>query len=592
MDSDQTQDLIAALRAVVGRKHVLVGDRRTRRYCTGYRAGVGNVVAVVRPGSLVQQWRTLRICIGAGCVVIPQAANTGLTGGSTPDEKGYDRPVVLVSLMRLKGLHLIDEGRQVICLPGSTLRELEDALRPLGREPHSVIGSSCIGASVIGGVSNSSGGALMRRGPAFTRHALFAQIDQVGELRLVNHLGVALGERAETILARLEDGRFDSADITPSVSSSDTGYGRHVRAIDEPTPARYNADPRTLFEASGNAGKLMVFAVRLDTFQREDREAVFYIGTNDPDELERLRRDALMRFESLPVAAEYIHREAYDLARHYGKDTYLAIRHLGMRGLPRLFSIKARIDNLAGRLRLSAFSITDRLLQLVGLFAPPHLPRRMEEWRDRFEHHLLLQVAGPGIDEAQAYLSDIFPSSSGDVFLCSAVEASAAFLHRFVVASAGVRYRALHGANIGALVSLDIALPRNVRDWFETLPAPLKSMIRHRIYYGHFFCHVFHQDYLLKKGCNAVAFKRAVLEAVAARGGVYPAEHNVGHIYPATKALAAHYRTLDPTNCCNPGVGQLPRGRHWTGPACDADQEECPRGGPAKSKRSNTPSIP
>ncbi len=32
------------------------------------------------------------------------------------------------------------------------------------------------------------------------------------------------------------------------------------------TPARFNADPRRLRESAGCAGKLAVFAVRLDTF--------------------------------------------------------------------------------------------------------------------------------------------------------------------------------------------------------------------------------------------------------------------------------------------------------------------------------------
>ena len=71
---------------------------------------------------------------------------------------------------------------------------IELLLKPLGREPHSVIGSSCIGASVLGGVCNNSGGALVQRGPAYTEMALFAQINEEGKLELVNHLGIDLGE--------------------------------------------------------------------------------------------------------------------------------------------------------------------------------------------------------------------------------------------------------------------------------------------------------------------------------------------------------------------------------------------------------------
>ena len=55
--------------------------------------------------------------VAAGRAVILQAANTGLTGGSTPWGDDYDREIVLVSLRRLKGVHLIDGGRQVVGYP-------------------------------------------------------------------------------------------------------------------------------------------------------------------------------------------------------------------------------------------------------------------------------------------------------------------------------------------------------------------------------------------------------------------------------------------------------------------------------------------
>ena len=66
--------------------------------------------------------------------------------------------------------------------------------------------------------------------------------------------------------------------------------------------ARFNADPRRLHESSGCAGKLAVFAVRLDTFQAEKDTAVFYVGSNDPDELTEIRRHILAHFQSLPIA--------------------------------------------------------------------------------------------------------------------------------------------------------------------------------------------------------------------------------------------------------------------------------------------------
>ena len=106
------EQLIAELGRIVGSGHVLTAERDTRGYTRGFRYGNGPVAAVVRPGSLVEQWRVLNAAIAAGRIVIFQAANTGLTGGSTPWGDDYDREIVLVSLRRLKGVHLIDGGRQ------------------------------------------------------------------------------------------------------------------------------------------------------------------------------------------------------------------------------------------------------------------------------------------------------------------------------------------------------------------------------------------------------------------------------------------------------------------------------------------------
>lgn len=170
------QELLAQLRRAVGHAHVLTSSQATRRFRQGHRTGAGPVLAVVRPGTLLQQWQVLQACVAAGRIVIMQAANTGLTGGSTPDGADYDREIVLINTLRITGVQLIAGGAQVVCLPGATLDRLEQTLAPLRREPHSVIGSSCIGASVLGGICNNSGGALVRRGPAYTELALYAQV--------------------------------------------------------------------------------------------------------------------------------------------------------------------------------------------------------------------------------------------------------------------------------------------------------------------------------------------------------------------------------------------------------------------------------
>ncbi|WP_026438974.1 D-lactate dehydrogenase [Acidocella facilis] len=562
---DRNADLITALQGAVGAGHVLTAEAATRRFRTGYRFGTGKVLAVVRPGSLVEQWRVLQACHQAGVIIIMQASNTGLTGGSTPDGDEYDRPIVLISTTRMAKIHLLEGGRQVVCLPGATLFQLEKTLRPLGREPHSVIGSSCLGASVLGGISNNSGGALIHRGPAFTQLAIYARVNEAGAIELVNHIGLRLGNDPEAMLTRLERGDFTADEIEHPAgrAASDPDYAQHVREIDAATPARFNADPRRLCEASGSAGKLMIFAVRLDSFAAEKETAVFYIGSNDAAALTRIRRDILGGFASLPVAGEYIHRTAFDIAALYGKDTVIAIEKLGTDRLPALFAAKAKFDAFASRFSFLPKDLSDRLMQAASKLFPQHLPARMRDYRDRFEHHLLLKMSGPGIAEARTYLASLFPSAGGHFFECTPEEGAKAFLHRFAVAGAAIRYRAIHRDTVSDIVALDVALRRNDQDWVERLPAEMDGKLLHKLYYGHFFCHVFHQDYVVKAGHDPIAIEHEMWGLLDGRGAEYPAEHNVGHLYPAKPALAAHYQALDPCNCFNPGIGQTSKLYCW-----------------------------
>lgn len=556
-------DLLARLRGVVGARHVLTGERATRRFRKGHRTGEGRVLAVVRPGTLLEQWQALQAVVAAGRIAILQAANTGLTGGSTPDGDGYDREVVLISTLRIAGIQVINGGEQVVCLPGATLDRLEQTLAPLGREPHSVIGSSCIGASVLGGICNNSGGALVRRGPAYTELALYAQVREDGSLALVNHLGIALGSTPEDILTRLQHGRYDAADIAndPARHASDPRYAGHVRAVDAETPARFNADPSRLFEASGSAGKLCLFAVRLDTFPKEP-STVFYIGSDSPDDLTAVRRHLLTALPRLPIAGEYIHRTAYDIGERYGKDTFLLIDRFGTARVPAAFALKSRIDGFFERFGWRG--VSDRAIQAVMDRLPSHLPPRMREWRERFEHHLLVRVSDDTAEAARAFLARHFgPGASGAYFECDAEEGRKAFLHRFAIAGAAIRYREAHPRSVEDIVALDVALRRNDRDWVEQLPAELEAKIIHKLYYGHFFCHVFHQDYIVGKGVDPLAMEHRMWKLLDARRAEYPAEHNVGHLYVAKPALAGFYRQLDPTNTLNPGIGHTSKRRGW-----------------------------
>ena len=560
-----TQNLLETLRHIVGAKYVITDPSKTERYRTGYRFGTGNAIAVVRPATLWEQWQVLEACVEADVIVISQAANTGITGGSNPFGNDYDRDVVIINTMRNDNIQLINEGKQAVCLTGATLNHLEQELKVYDREPHSVIGSSCIGASVIGGVCNNSGGSLVQRGPAYTEMALFAQRNADGKLELINHLGIDLGSSPKEILTNLQEGKYQQKDIhSTDKKGHDHDYCNHVREINANTPARFNADPARLFEASGSAGRLGVFAVRVDTFPAEKKTAVFYIGTNNTAVLTKLRRDMLGTFEEIPISGEYIHRTAFDIAAKYGKDTFWYIKNVGTEYLPKLFSLKAWGDRVAKKLPFMPNHFSEKFLQFTSKLMPQHLPKILWDYRNQYEHHLILKMGGKGVDEARAYLQKEFADSSKGAFIeCDAKLAQAAMLLRFAVASAAIRYRSVHEDEVEDIVALDIALRRNDEDWFEKLPFELDAKILHKLYYGHFMCHVFHQDYVIKKGYNCEEIEEEMLKILDTRGAQYPAEHNVGHLYHANDDLKKFYNSLDPTNSFNPGIGKTSKKKDW-----------------------------
>ncbi|APE06921.1 MAG: D-lactate dehydrogenase [Alteromonas sp.] len=559
-----TQSLIASMQNVVGQAYLLTDQAKKQPYCKGIRFGAGEALAVARPGSLVEIWRVLKLCVDADVAVIMQAANTGLTGGSTPDGKEYDRPLVIISTMRIDDIQVVNQGKQIVGLAGSTLFGLEEQLAPYGREPHSVIGSSCIGASIVGGICNNSGGALVKRGPAYTELALFAQINENGELTLVNNLGIKLGDTPEEILENLEKKRWTDDDVEqPNARASDNEYDARVRDVDSDTPSRFNNDGRRLHEASGCAGKLAVFAVRLDTFPIPAKKQVFYVGSNDSNVFTSVRRDILSTFKHLPDSGEYLHRDCYDVSKKYGKDMFIVINKLGAKFIPKLFAFKRKFDAFADKLGFLPNKMSDRVMQAVSYVFPNHLPKRMDEFRDKYQHHWILEMSNEGVDEAREYLNEFFKTNEGGYFECTEEEADKAILHRFVAGGAIGRYHIMHSKEVGAMMTIDVALRRNDPDWFEVLPKEIDDQIDTKLYYGHLFCHVMHQNYIVKKGADAKALKNQILATFDARKAEYPAEHNVGHEYAAKETLRNFYRELDPTNSFNPGIGKTTKFKNW-----------------------------
>ena len=561
---DSNVNLIKDLIKVIGKKFLITNKWNQQPYCKGWRYGQGDTLAVTLPGNLLEMWDLLEICVSNDLIIIMQGANTGLTGGSTPFGSDYDRPIIIINTIRIKDIHLIKNGKQIIGLAGSTLFDLTKQLEPIGREPHSVIGSTSIGASIIGGICNNSGGSLVQRGPAYTEMALYARVNKNGKLELINQLGINLGLKPREILNNLQSKNYSESDFIKTKNiASDDRYHEIVKDVDSNTPSRFNSDSRLLYGASGSAGKIAVFAVRLDTYEMSKKSQVFYLGSNNPDVFFKIRRDILSKFENLPISGDYLHRDCYDAAKKYSKDTFIVLDKLGTTFLPTLFKLKRKVDFVSAKMRILPNNFSDRLMQFLSNFWPNHLPKKMENFRGLYEHHWIVEMSDNGIDEARIYFDSFFNQNEGDFFECNSKEGDKAILHRFTAASAFGRYSVLNDSKIGGNLSMDIALPRNQKKWFETLPKVIDDKLEMKLYYGHLFCHVLHHNYIVKKNVNIKKLKAELLEYYDSCGAEYPAEHNVGHEYACKTSLLNFYKELDPTNTFNPGIGQTSKRKFW-----------------------------
>lgn len=79
---------LADLEAIVGARGLVGDSQGMRSYEVGARYDEGRAGLVVRPSDTAQVSAVVGLCVRAGVNLIPQGANTGLVGGSTPDGSG------------------------------------------------------------------------------------------------------------------------------------------------------------------------------------------------------------------------------------------------------------------------------------------------------------------------------------------------------------------------------------------------------------------------------------------------------------------------------------------------------------------------
>jgi len=122
--------VVSSLRGLVGADAVLTEPHELARYEQGWRYGQGKALAAVRPSSTEDVSRVLAFAAAQGIRVVPQGANTGLVGGSTPDESGQMLVLSVERLSRLLEINVVD--RTVTAGGGVLLSQLDAALAEKG----------------------------------------------------------------------------------------------------------------------------------------------------------------------------------------------------------------------------------------------------------------------------------------------------------------------------------------------------------------------------------------------------------------------------------------------------------------------------
>jgi FAD/FMN-containing dehydrogenase len=158
-------DLLERLRAAVGAAQVLTREQNGDLSAWEQdwrRRWPGHARAVVRPGNTAEVAAVVRACAQAGVSMVPQGGNTGLVGGSGPDNTGTQ---VVLSLQRMNRVRGIDTANATITVEaGCVLQAVQEAAREAGfLFPLSLAAE---GSCTIGGnlATNAGGTQVLRYG--------------------------------------------------------------------------------------------------------------------------------------------------------------------------------------------------------------------------------------------------------------------------------------------------------------------------------------------------------------------------------------------------------------------------------------------
>jgi D-lactate dehydrogenase len=548
--------LVPKLESIVGASGV-----RCSVQLKGARIGLGEAFAVVSPATVEHALEALQACVDADVCVIPQGANTGLTGGSVPRAPGtgLDRPTVVINMRQLSSIIPIDGGKRMVCLGGAGIYDVLSEAKALGRESHSVLGSIFLNPSTAAGVALGSGGTQTRKGPVYTERLLYAKVNGQGKVEVVDTLGLK-GQPAE-LYKKLESGSLTQSDVDEkcALPASQPKYAAQVCTLDKHV-SRFNADTAGP-SACRSEGKVMILASVHDTFAAPAASKSLWVSCGDLATAHKLKAEVNFAggVADIPPSCEYMDKDAVRAVDEAGRVLCWMIHAIGIGPtLKALWDVKLKFEALPIPFAPVA---ADKALFLVNPLLPSTLPARIKELTAAHDHHLLIDVGDFGGGESSRFFEKLERWRAlhpVEVHVCSPSEQQAVNHFRFAAAAAFRTWCV--GSGLEGF-STDYALPKNEAG----IPDMDVDKVALRMRYSHFGCNVVHEDVCVKPGVDVDQIHHDLKHAVEAISGRLPAEHGHGVEYEAPADTKARWQAMDPLNIFNPGIGGTSMAKRYGG---------------------------
>jgi FAD/FMN-containing dehydrogenase len=156
-----TAEVIEQLRPIVGDKGLIEGEQDKEPFVTDWRrTRSGSAAVVVRPATVDETSKVVKLCYDKGIAIVPQAGNTGLMGGATPwpTHRG-----IVLSVGRMNKVLSVDPvGYSMTVESGCILQTLQETAAAHDRFFPLSLGAQ--GSCQIGGnLSTNAGGVQVLR---------------------------------------------------------------------------------------------------------------------------------------------------------------------------------------------------------------------------------------------------------------------------------------------------------------------------------------------------------------------------------------------------------------------------------------------